>query len=210
MADPRAPGTGVCAPAPTTTGATPSDTLTAPPTDASTDTPGVDGVGAPARSLRARVLWNAAVCVLVTITYYTAPMGDSRPTGVRVLATALLGCGLAATIVLQLRHHADRLARLVSVLIITVMASAATVYTVAHADPSQFEGLGTRTDALYFTVITMSTIGYGDIHPAGQGARLLVIAMVGFDAVFIGSLASTIASQVRARGLRHDENGGTR
>ena len=33
-------------------------------------------------------------------------------------------------------------------------------------------------DALYFTVVTVATVGYGDIHPITAGGKLLAVAMI--------------------------------
>jgi len=33
-------------------------------------------------------------------------------------------------------------------------------------------------DALYFNVVTIATVGYGDIHPDTQTGKLLVLAMI--------------------------------
>lgn len=55
------------------------------------------------------------------------------------------------------------------------------VYLAVNRDVGQFEGLETRVDALYFTVTTLSTVGYGDVHATGQSARLLVTLQILFD-----------------------------
>ena len=65
--------------------------------------------------------------------------------------------------------------------------------------PGQFVGLETRTDALYFAVVTMATIGYGDIHPVGQLSRVLVMVAVLFQFVFVTTLISTITRRLRLR-----------
>jgi hypothetical protein len=68
------------------------------------------------------------------------------------------------------------------------MAFALTFYLLELASPGQFEDLHTRTDALYFTLTTMATVGYGDIHAKGQAARALVTAVIAFDVVVVASL----------------------
>ena len=59
---------------------------------------------------------------------------------------------------------------------------------------------------VYFSVTTLSTLGYGDIVPAGQGARMLtsVQALIGqlYLAIFIGRL---VGLQVGERAAMRDE-----
>ncbi|MEN9646470.1 MAG: hypothetical protein RL238_3139 [Actinomycetota bacterium] len=55
------------------------------------------------------------------------------------------------------------------------------VYLAVDRHAGQFEGIETRIDAFYFTVTTLSTVGYGDIHATGQSARLLVTMQILFD-----------------------------
>ncbi len=63
----------------------------------------------------------------------------------------------------------------------------------------QFVGLDSKTDSLYFTISTLATVGFGDVHPVGQSARVVVIVQMVFDLVYLAALASVIAGLVRRR-----------
>ncbi|MBW2598464.1 MAG: two pore domain potassium channel family protein, partial [Deltaproteobacteria bacterium] len=36
----------------------------------------------------------------------------------------------------------------------------------------------TFTEALYYNIVTMSTVGYGDIHPTKQASRMFAIFLI--------------------------------
>jgi voltage-gated potassium channel len=57
---------------------------------------------------------------------------------------------------------------------------------VATTVPGQFVDLRTKTDALYFALTTLITIGCGDIHAQGQLARVLLIGQMLFNAIVLG------------------------
>ena len=82
-----------------------------------------------------------------------------------------------------------RMSGLLTVVYVVVMFFALTYYLLERADPEQFSGLETRTDALYFTLSTMATVGYGDVHAEGQLARGLASALIVFNVVVVASLA---------------------
>lgn len=77
---------------------------------------------------------------------------------------------------------------LAMLLILLVMAASLTFFLLDQARPDELVGLDTRTDALYFTLSTMTTVGYGDVHAEGQVARALVCAMIVFNVVVVASL----------------------
>ena len=72
-------------------------------------------------------------------------------------------------------------------------------YGIEQGDASQFADLATKTDALYFTLSTLATVGFGDVHATGQLARALVSLQIVFDLVFVAALISVLTTQLRAR-----------
>lgn len=65
---------------------------------------------------------------------------------------------------------------------------AASYYLSALADPSSFSEDGlTRVDTLYFTVTVFATVGFGDISPASQSARVLVMFQMILNLIVLGA-----------------------
>lgn len=64
----------------------------------------------------------------------------------------------------------------------------------------QFVGLATKTDALYyFALTTLTMVGFGDVHAAGQLARALVIVQLLFNVVVLASAARVLSRGIAAR-----------
>jgi voltage-gated potassium channel len=58
----------------------------------------------------------------------------------------------------------------------------------------------TLPQAMYFTVVTMSTVGYGDILPKSDNARLFVISLIILGlSVFLTSLTAVVGPLVQGR-----------
>ena len=47
-------------------------------------------------------------------------------------------------------------------------------------------------DALYFTMSTIATVGFGDVHATGQVARVVVTLQIFLDLIFVGLVARII------------------
>jgi len=65
----------------------------------------------------------------------------------------------------------------------------------------------TRLDALYFTVTTFATVGYGDISPASQGARLVALLQMVVGLVLVGVIARVITGAAQLGMKRHRSEG---
>jgi hypothetical protein len=63
---------------------------------------------------------------------------------------------------------------------------ASAYFVMERASPDSFSHTLTRTDALYFTVTTFTTVGYGDITATSQSARLVVTAQMLLDLLALG------------------------
>lgn len=73
------------------------------------------------------------------------------------------------------------------------------LYLALNQNGNQFFDMHTRIDAAYFTVTTLSTVGYGDIHPIGQAARMVVIGQILVDFTVVAISVRTLVSATRQR-----------
>ncbi|MFD7901112.1 potassium channel family protein [Kitasatospora sp. NPDC059722] len=148
--------------------------------------------------------WLLGSFTLLMVGYFTLPLewfGDRRPVvswGVFVGALAGLTGTLVAKIVGVMRGTAKRPVVWLIFLICLTMTIYAATYYVLGARKAEFNGLETRLDALYFTVVTMATVGYGDITPSGQAARLVVVLQIGYNFVFLATAAGTLSRAIRS------------
>jgi hypothetical protein len=79
----------------------------------------------------------------------------------------------------------------------------AAYFLMSHADSANFSvATLSRTDALYFTVTVFATVGFGDIVPTSQVARLVVTAQMVLNLVVLGLVVRVIvgAAQHARRG----------
>ncbi|SNZ17301.1 voltage-gated potassium channel [Natronoarchaeum philippinense] len=64
----------------------------------------------------------------------------------------------------------------------------------------EFNGVNTMLDAFYFTIVTATTVGYGDVSPTSQEARLFGMSVVVFGAAsFAVALGSLLGPAIEAR-----------
>ncbi|HEX6419709.1 MAG TPA: potassium channel family protein [Acidimicrobiales bacterium] len=152
---------------------------------------------------------SVLVLVSVLVVYYAVPVG-SLPSGGGIVASAVaLLAGVAALAWLSVRqarrlNHAPaggavRLDSLIFLVYLVVPIFALGFFALERADPDQFADLETKTDALYFTVSTLATVGFGDVHATGQVARALVALQITFNLVVVASLASLLTTHLRER-----------
>jgi voltage-gated potassium channel len=149
---------------------------------------------------------TGVLVVLATVVYYLLPtpsrMRESSWAVLFFCGTAVLGLGIVIAIRRLLRAgELERLRALILLLCVTVLFFSWADVILARI-PGQFVDLHDKTDAVYFSVSTLATVGFGDVHPAGQLARAAVTIQIVFNLVFLGSAVAIISGAWRARTSR--------
>lgn len=163
-----------------------------------------------------RWLRLVAFAVLLVLVYFLVPVGHrlERSDVVRLLISLLVIAALTVIVfwqvVLQLERPDRRIDGLLLALLVSVLGFALGFYSLEQHDPGQIEGLHTRVDALYFTLSTLLTVGYGDVHAVGQAARALVVVQMVFNVAVIATAASALTSRVRRVAASRAESRATR
>ena len=142
--------------------------------------------------------------VLVIVAYYRAPLDDTLTLSTGLLFVAVL-LALALALVVQVRGilaSSTPLLRAVRTLVIglpvLLVVFAATYVTIDGQQPGAFTESLNRTDGLYFTVTTFATVGYGDISPVTELARIVVTIQMVVGIITVGLIAKVVlgAAQV--------------
>jgi voltage-gated potassium channel len=147
---------------------------------------------------RSRLAWISAL--LITAAQLALAIGYSHQswhaTGVIYLAALL------AALVL-FRHVFQRSSLAAGTLFAVAALLLVLVYGVLGAlilGPGFSPAILTLPQAMYFTVVTMSTVGYGDILPKSDNARLFVISLIILGlSVFLTSLTAVVGPLVQSR-----------
>jgi voltage-gated potassium channel len=132
-----------------------------------------------------RAAWYATLCLLVVSAAQGLVQASETSIPLVVLST------LALPAVALNRTHFDRPLDLSATQLAAVLAlSGSQVYitTGVFALREEFGGVQTLVDAVYFAVVTSSTVGYGDITPQTAVARLF-----GISALVVGTASFAIA-----------------
>ncbi|MET9465908.1 potassium channel family protein [Streptomyces sp. NPDC006544] len=173
------------------------------------------------RESRRAILRSLLATAILLAAYYLLPL-DSAFTTETVLG--LVG-GIAAVTLLLIwqvskiaRSQRPRLRAMEAVgtsLPLYLLLFATTYYLIEHSAPASFSETLSRSDALYFTMTVFSTVGFGDISPRSEPARLLVTGQMTANLLLIGVAARFLMSaieQARTRQQRpsaDDRNEGT-
>ncbi|HET9168493.1 MAG TPA: potassium channel family protein [Actinospica sp.] len=172
------------------------------------------GDGSPAQAAGRRVvvltmLRTVLVVAGLVVAYYELPM--DKPFGGGYAVALVLGlAAITALLVWQVRAIArsphPRL-RAVDALASSVppflLLYAAAYYLMERGEAGSFAQPITRTDALYFAVTVFSTVGFGDIAPHSQAARIVVVTQMIGDLLLIGLAARVVVGAVQ-EGVRRN------
>ena len=165
--------------------------------------PAASPVGRPLRRRTFITLVRSLVTItLITVAYYRAPLQGSFDGRAIVLFTIGL-LALAVSIAWQARAIAVsdtprlRAIETVSVVLPFLFFIYASAYVlVANNDPTSFTEAMSRTDSLYYTLTVFSTVGFGDITPTTDTARILTMTQMIVGLVGVGIVAKLLLGAV--------------
>jgi voltage-gated potassium channel len=136
--------------------------------------------------------------------YDLLPVGDGGinvSTAVRLVVGVLLFVGILAWQIRQILRSAVPALQAVEALIVAIptfiVVYASTYAGIESAVPGSFSQSLDKSAALYFTVVTLGTVGYGDIAPVSTGARLVVSSQVMLDLVLIAVVLRLLTGAAR-------------
>ena len=143
--------------------------------------------------------------VALVIGFYLLPFQREWVVGAVFVVVMLLAAGpLAWRSLKRIMTSAHPLVEAVNglllVLALLVLSFAGLYLLLALRTHGQMSGLETKTDALYFTVTIVATVGFGDINATGQAARALVTVNMLLDLLFLGATFRLLGWAVKARG----------
>jgi hypothetical protein len=147
---------------------------------------------------RRSLLRSAVVVVVMVIAYAVIPLReDGWWIGAALGLAAIIGIApLTVRRIHAVRRSEEPVLVAVEALVLLVtllVLGFSAVYYAIDANQTQFEGLGSRLDAVYFTVVTLGTVGYGDVHPIGDAARTIVILQILANLAFLGVVVRILA-----------------
>jgi voltage-gated potassium channel len=158
---------------------------------------------APSRVRLVLVLTRAlVVAVLIVVLFYVVPLRVSVDLGTIIrLVVGLVA--LSLLIAWQLRgiarspYPALRAVETLAMVIPLFLLLFAAAYTLmSQAQPAAFSEELSRTDAVYFSVTVFATVGFGDISPVSDPARVVVTIQMIADLLVLGLVLQSVLDAV--------------
>jgi voltage-gated potassium channel len=158
-----------------------------------------------------QLLWTAVSAVPLLTLYYLAPLDG--PLDISTLIRFAFGLvAFALVIIWQVRAIASsdaprvRTVRAVVIGVSTLLAVFAATYSViSNGQPDSFSEPLNRTDALYFTVTVFATVGFGDIAPRTDLARIVTMVQMITGLIAVGLLGKIVFAAMQ-KALRRQED----
>ncbi|MET9620388.1 potassium channel family protein [Streptomyces sp. NPDC006464] len=153
------------------------------------------------QAIRASVRSLLTAGLLVTA-YYLLPLDSAFSTGTVVAlvggmaAVALLLAWQIRMITLSPRPELRAAEALGTTLPLYLLLFATAYYLMERSIADSFSEALSRSDALYFTMTVFSTVGFGDVSPRSEPARLLVTGQMALNLLLIGVAARLLVSAV--------------
>lgn len=160
------------------------------------------------RVIAVSLLRSAAVVAALVTVYYLAPLDRTlnMGTGLRfVLGLAALGAVVPWQVrgILAADNPWLRAVQVVGVgLPVLLVGFASTYVVITNSTPDAFTEPLSRTDALYFTMTVFATVGFGDITPRTEVARIVVTLQMLVGLIVVGVVAKVLFGAARVSSTR--------
>lgn len=149
------------------------------------------------------IVRSLGTTIVLVAVYYLLPL--DHLTNVPLAVILIVGLVILLAIgagqvreILKAKYPAVRAAEALATTVpLFLLLFASAYFVMERASPGSFSHSLTRTDALYFTVTTFTTVGYGDITATSQSARLVVTAQMILDLLALGLGVRVLLSAVQ-------------
>jgi ion channel len=159
---------------------------------------------APRRLVARGLLRASATATALVVLYFTLPLTGSLDgsTAMLLVAGLLAFAGVVTwqvRAVLGSRHPGLRaIESLAATIPLFLLLFAVAYLQLAAADAGAFSEPLSRTDALYYTITVFSTVGFGDITPRADLARIVTMVQMLGDLLVVGLVLHLMVGAVKA------------
>ena len=170
---------------------------------------------APRRRVALALLRASLTATVLVVVYYTVPVsGAMDASAIALLLGGLLLFAVVITwqirAILESSYPALRAVEaLASAIPLFLLLFALVYFKMADLQPEAFSEPLTRTDSLYFTITVFSTVGFGDITPLTQPARVVTMVQMLGDLVVVGLVLQVMVGAVKAGRQRREAAAGS-
>ena len=156
---------------------------------------------------RRRLIYRATgramlTAIVLVVVYYVVPDRSwNGHTALRILVGLLVCAGITVWQVKTIsgsRYPGVKAAQALGLILpLYLLVFASTYYVMEGVSAANFNLPLTKTDALYFTVTVFSTVGFGDIVPQSEPARVVLIVQMLGDLAVLGAGVRILLGAVR-------------
>ncbi|HEV7185191.1 MAG TPA: ion channel, partial [Leifsonia sp.] len=145
----------------------------------------------------------AATTAFLFAAYYLAPVRARTPTEellwlLVALAVFVAIVALQVHSIINTTHPRLRGVEALTMVVPLFLIVFARIYlTLSTYTPDSFSAQMNRTGSIYFTITVFSTVGFGDITPKADFARLIVCTQMLLDLVVFGAVAKLLLGAVQ-------------
>jgi voltage-gated potassium channel len=143
------------------------------------------------RLIAAGLLRASLTSVVLLAMYFVVPLDEPLQISVvgRLVVSLIVFTGVVTwqvRSILRSRYPGIRAVEALAFAVPLFLLIFASTYFVLAGNPANFGQAMTRNDALYFTVTTFATVGFGDIVATSQLARSIVTIQMILDLLILG------------------------